>query len=235
MALPKIVTPEFDTTLPSGKKIRYRPFLVKEQKILLMAMESGESLEVIKAILQIIRNCILTKTIDVEDLSSVDVEHLFLQIRKRSVGETLDLMLRHEDQTECDHVQEVHFPIDDIKLIVPEDVNPIVMLSDTMGFKLRQPPMVTALEYQGKSSEMVFKIVAYCIESIFDGDEVVPNEDMQIDDLEAWVEELPAEALEKVYAFIDKTPYHQATIKYTCSKCKKEEEHVIRGASDFFT
>lgn len=240
MALPRIDLPLYELVIPStGKTVQYRPFLVKEEKILLMALEGGIESEIHNATLQIIQNCV--EGVDVEKLPSYDVEWIFLQIRMRSIGETTKLRFRHtqgknRDGDDCDHVQDVDVNLSEVE-VVGEIKPPIIMLTDDIGMKMRYPSMRETLELQVKGvgkMETIMETVVQCIEMIFDGEDMYPAKDTPKEELVTFLENLNAEQFAKLRNFFDNMPKLKKTIKYKCDKCGEVTKYPVEGLSSFF-
>ena len=160
MALPQIVAPEFTTIIPStNKEITFRPYLVKEEKVLFMAQSSGETKDMAAAIATILDQCILTEDVDVNAFSSFDIEYMFLQIRARSVGEVIKLDLRHtpsiiEANTACSYVCPYEINIDDIKVETGDDHSNILNLTDSIGIEMRYPNAIDMIKYDGIEEDL---------------------------------------------------------------------------------
>lgn len=240
MALPRIDLPLYEMTIPStGKTVNYRPFLVKEEKILLMALEGGIEEEIHKATLQIIQNCV--DNVDVDVLPSFDVEWIFLNIRRRSIGETTKLRFRHTEGKnrkgdECDHVQEIVVNLEEVEVI--GDIKPpIIMLTENIGMKMRYPSMketlALELEHKGKL-DRVMGTVVQCIEMIFDGDDMFPAKDSTKEELTQFLENLNAEQFGKLQDFFTNMPKLKKVINYKCDKCGEITKYPVQGLSSFF-
>jgi len=232
MALPNISTPEFKTKVPStGEEITYRPFLVKEEKILLMAMEGGEAQEIQTAIMNILNNCILSN-IEVDKLAIFDVEYLFLQLRGKSVGEVIDLQVTHQEG-ECPHRTALKLNIDDIK-VEGEISDPKVMLNDEIGVMLRFPNLTDmSFASTGDDTETLFKLINRCIEYVFDSQEVY--NDFTETEIDEWINSLNQTQFEKIVDFFQKSPKLQHDITFKCDACGKEETVHLEGLQSFFT
>lgn len=232
MALPSISTPEFQTTIPStGENITYRPFLVKEEKILLMAMEGGDAVEMSNAMLNILKSCILSE-VDVEKLATFDIEYLFLTLRSKSVGEVITLNINHTTETECKHLSEVKVSIDDIK-VEGEISDGKIMLTDSIGIKLRYPKMSDLKDVSTADSETMFKMVRKCIEYIFDKEDVYS--DFTEEELETWIDGLNQTQFGTITKFFENTPKLSHTVEWTCEKCKEKDSIKLEGLQSFFT
>jgi hypothetical protein len=241
MALPKIDLPLYTLELPStGKTVNYRPFLVKEEKILLMALEGGVEDEIHNATLQIIQNCV-SDEIDVEKLPSFDVEYIFVNIRMRSIGETTQLRFRHTKGVNragenCNHVQTVDVDLREVK-VEGEIKPPVIMLTDNVGMKMRYPSMKESLELGklgGSKVEITMQTILKCIEIIFDGEDMYPAKDQSQQELQDFVDGLNSEQFNKLKEFFDNMPKLKKTIKYHCEKCGEITKYPVEGLSSFF-
>lgn len=240
MALPRIDLPLYQLTIPStGKEVQYRPFLVKEEKILLMALEGGIEKEIHNATLQIIQNCV--EGVDVEKLPSYDVEWIFLQIRMRSIGETTKLRFKHtkglnRQGEECDHVQECVVDLNEVE-VVGDVKPPVIMLTDSIGMKMRYPSMREQLDLQLEGNGRIDKVMAtviMCIEMIFDGEEMFPAKESTKQELQAFLENLNAEQFAKMQDFFNNMPVLKKVINYKCDKCGEITKYPVTGLSSFF-
>ena len=199
MALPKLDLPLYTTEIPTtGKTVKFRPFLVKEEKILLMALESGEEENIHNATMQIISNCLeANEEIDVEKLASFDIEWLFLQIRRRSIGESTTLRFRHKNGKnskgeECNAVMSV--PVDLAEVEIHGEIKPpVIKLTDTIGMKMRYPTMKEVMEItseEGGKVQSTLNAILRCIEVIFDGEEMFPAKNASREELEEFLDGL---------------------------------------------
>lgn len=228
MALPSISTPEFKTQIPStGEQIRYRPFLVKEEKILLIAMEGGDQNEITEAVMKILDNCIIGD-VDIKNLATFDIEYLFLKLRGKSVGEVITLQVMHPENEECKHATEVQVNIDtiDVKGTIAEGK---IMLTDDVGVKMKYPSMNTVLD----GTDDTFEVIANCIDFIFDQDNVY-NE-FSDKELMDWIESLNQAQFKKISDFFEGMPKLSTEIEWTCSKCGREDSIKLEGLQSFFT
>ena len=169
MPLPTIVTPSYELTLPSnGKKIKYRPFLVKEEKILILAIESNSMKDISRAIKDVLKNCILTKGVKIDELPTFDIEYLFLNIRSRSIGESIDLIVTCPDDGETKVNKQIY--IDEISIKKDKDHNPDIKLDDTYTMRLKYPSLDQFIDEnfnfdEGKDNS--FDIISSCIDMVF--------------------------------------------------------------------
>lgn len=242
MTLPKIDLPTFEITLPVSKiKLDYRPFLVKEQKILLMASENEELDFLSKNIKQILQNCCLSD-IKIETLPSVDVEYYFLHLRARSVGETVNTRYRCENyikETEsvCGHLMDVTYNILDTKVFFEENFSDTINLTDTIGIKLKVPEFKSVERFTTEDSseiEAVFDIIKSSIEYIFDENNFYYRNEMSDADLDEFIESLNVNQFNKIRQFFKQLPTLKEIIHVKCGKCGFEHEIVIQGLNNFF-
>jgi hypothetical protein len=232
MALPVISTPEFTTIVPSlGKKVKYRPFLVKEEKILLMAMEGRDDEEITNSIQKILSSCILDDSIDVSKLATFDIEYLFLKLRAKSVGEVVKLKVGHQDQEKCSHRTEVEVSIDDIN-VKGEISKGVVMLTDDIGIKMHYPT-ISDLKGLGQDTDSLYKILLRCVDQIFDRDQVYS--DFSEKDLSDWIDNLDQKQFAKLSDHFKNMPKLEHDIKWTCKECGQEETIKLEGLQSFFT
>lgn len=235
MTLPTLVTPEFRAKIPStGEEIKYRPFLVKEEKILLMAMESGELQDLVDATKQILENCILSD-VKIDDLASFDIEYIFLKLRSKSVGEEIELSLKHQENTECDNITNITINVDDIEVTKIDPKSKIIMLNDTLGLKMRYPSINHVMIDADKPNdiESLLHLISLCIECVFEEDTIY--DDFSLDELKDFINNFSTTQLEKITKFIENMPKLRKEISFTCKKCKKKEKIVLEGLMNFFT
>jgi predicted RNA-binding Zn-ribbon protein involved in translation (DUF1610 family) len=239
MALPVISTPTYETTIPStGAKVQFRPFLVKEEKILLLALESGDKKGQYRALKQILKNCI-TSSIDPDSLTVFDVEYLFIQIRGKSLGETLDPVVVCPA---CGTQGKIKIDLADIEVNQKNKVETPykVMLSDSIGITLVYPnmEMVEGIDPDkavgSGDTETVFRIIAKCIDMIFDGEETFDPKTYTEKEIIQFIEGTPTENFKKIVDFISNMPRVEKEVHFRCPKCANERHMVLRGVEDFF-
>jgi hypothetical protein len=229
MSLPKLSVPVYETILPSTEKvIKYRPFLVKEEKVLLTAMEDGSQTSLMDAIKTIIKNCVQGK-IDVDRLPLFDIEYLFLQLRSKSVGEKTEIGLKCTT-TECDGVTDISINMDEIKVTKPEGHNRKIMISDEVGVVMSYPVIKTA----GITEEDGMKIVKDCIEMIFTEEETHERDSFKSKELDEFIDSMDTKQFGKIKEFFDTMPKLQHTINYKCVKCGEDKETTLQGLDSFF-
>ena len=231
MALPSLSSPEFITEIPSTKaKIKFRPFLVREEKILYMALEGGDATEIQNATVKVLNDCILTPDVDVSNLATFDVEHLFLQLRGKSVGENIDIVLRHQD-SDCKETVNVSINLDDIK-VTGEISDGKIMLTDDIGIKMKYPRAGDITKLQ--TSEInIFNSIAYLVDFIYDKDNVY--NDYSIEEIAEWLEQLNQKQFQLITDFMNNMPKLSHTVEWTCNVCGEKETIVLEGLQSFFT
>lgn len=234
MPLPKIVVPQYDLKLPvTGSVIKYRPFLVKEEKILLMAMESQNEKEIINAMKTIIKNCTTLRK-KVEDLPTFEIEYIFLKIRSRSVGEvsTLNITCPDDGETKV----ETEIDLNSIQLAIPEDHDKKVMLTDTIGLIMKYPSLDMFVKdnfsVQNVSTETAFDLTADCIDAVFEGEEV--TEDATKKEKLEFLDNLSNSQFASIQKFFDTMPKLSHKIKVKNPNTDVESEVVIEGLAAFF-
>ena len=173
MTLPKLVTPEFETVIPSSKeKIKFRPFFVKEEKILYMALESGYANDIKNGVIQILDSCILTPGIKVNELASYDIEYIFLKLRSKSVGEVIKISVKHPD-SDCDHETVCEVNLDNVEILFDERHTDKIDLGNGVGIKMKMPSLDKILSLVGDDDvENLFEIVLNDIQLIYDEKDV---------------------------------------------------------------
>jgi hypothetical protein len=236
MALPLLNTPEFETIIPSSKqRIKFRPFLVKEEKILFMALQGGDTREMTNAVQNIIGTCVLSEDFEVANLAMYDIEYLFLKLRGKSVGETIDLRVKHtNDDSECKHVSDVSINIDDINVEFPEDYNNKIQLTESVGIKLKHPGIKHSalLQDSGLDFNTVLQLIGECVDCIYDNDNVYDT--YTSDEIIQFIEGLNQQQFAKVQKFFSDMPKLTHTITWTCPKCGEEDSIVVEGLNSFF-
>ena len=241
MPLPKINTPTFELVLPSnGKKIKYRPFLVREEKILVMAMESDDMKQITSAIIDILNNCILTKTIKIEKLSTFDIEYLFLNVRSKSVGETVEVNVTCPDDGETQVQMEID--IDSIKVQKDKNHTNIVKLDDNLSMKLKYPSMNEFIENNFDASDtsrsevsQSLDMITSCIDMIYNQEESWSSSDSTKKELSEFIEQLNTKQFKDVEKFFTTMPKLTHTVKVKNPNTKVESEVVLEGLASFFS
>jgi hypothetical protein len=240
MPLPKISTPTYELELPSsGKKIRYRPFLVREEKILIMALESEDTKQISSAIVQILSDCIATKTVKVSELSTFDIEYLFLNVRAKSVGETVEVNVTCPDDGETQVQMEIN--IDDIKVQKDPNHSNIVKIDDRLSMKLKYPSLEQFVENNFEVNETdsdvnkSLSMITSCIDMVYDEEESWSAADCTKKELEEFVEQMNTKQFKEIENFFVTMPKLSHTIKVKNPNTKIESDIVLEGLASFFT
>ena len=237
MALPKLNVPVYEAILPSTEKvIKYRPFLVKEEKLLLTAQESGED-AVLPAVKQIIKNCIQGE-IDVDNMPIFDIEYLFLRLRAKSVGEEVTLGLKpwgcpQNDGKLCKFTTEVAINLEEIKCVKDKKHTSKIMLDNKVGIMMKYPDM-SQMSIKGSENEMGMQVVKDCITMIFTEEETHEKDSFTDEDLDEFIDSLNTKQMELIRNFFDTMPTIKHTAKYTCKTCGEEKETTVQGLNSFF-
>ena len=240
MALPKIDAPVYELELPLSKKqIRFRPFLVKEQKNLMMAMEADDSETIERNIKQVLHNCTLTENIDVESLPVTDVEYYFLQLRARSVGEIVEnkyVCTNEVNGEQCGNKMQASFNLLDIEVETNPDIKDIVKLTDTIAIKLKYPEfsIVEKLKKKDSAVEVAFEIIMDSIEYIFDGEQYYYANETPKEELMQFLESLNQDQFSKLEEFFNNLPKLNKKLEIKCSKCGFDHTIAMEGLESFF-
>jgi hypothetical protein len=240
MPLPKINTPTYELVLPStGKKIKYRPFLVREEKILIMAMESEDMTEITNAIVQILSDCILTKDVKVESLATFDIEYLFLNVRAKSVGETVDVNITCPDDGETQ--VETSINIDSIKVQKTRGHKNIIKLDDELSMKLRYPSLEQFVENNFETAEGVSEVgqslsmITSCVDMIYNAEESWEASDYSKKELDEFIGQLNTKQFKQIEKFFTTMPKLSHKIAVKNPNTGVESEVVLEGLASFFS
>ena len=239
MPLPKISTPIYELELPStGKTIKYRPFLVKEEKVLVIALESEDTKQITNAIKAVLKSCILTKGIKVEDLPTFDIEYLFLNIRGKSVGEELDVTLICPDDEKT--LVPVVINLDDIEIQKSEEHTNKVQLDDNLMMELRYPSLDQFIKSNfdfsdsGNQMDQSFALIASCIDKIYNEEEVWATADCTKKEVNEFLESMNSSQFKEIEKFFDTMPKLKHEIKVTNPNTGVESDVVLEGLASFF-
>ena len=239
MPLPKINTPTYQLTLPSNnKKIKYRPFLVREEKILILALESGDAKQISSSIVDIMADCIETKGVDITKLPSFDIEYLFLNIRAKSVGETVEVVITCPDdkKTTVDTI----INIDDIKIKKTPGHKNIIKLDDKYSMKLKYPSMQQFIDAnfdtdeEGSQVAQSINMLSTCIDMIYDDEESWDAADSSPDELNSFIEQLNTKQFKEVESFFETMPKLEHIVEVTNPKTGKTSKVKLEGLASFF-
>ena len=235
MALPKLQTPTYELNLPSSNAVvKFRPFLVKEEKILMMAQEAGDTNSMMNGVKQIIENCIISPSdMKMDTMPMFDLEFIFLKLRSKSVGENVKVGLGCD---ECDATTQVDINLDEVKVDKPKDHDPKIMLNDQIGITMKYPKVET-MEGLGEIGgiEEGFSVIKRCVETIFTTDgEVHELRDATEKESDEFFESLTSDQFQKVRDFFDSMPKLSHEVKFKCTGCKKENKRTLEGMASFF-
>jgi hypothetical protein len=234
MPLPKIQYPAFTIEIPSTKKKEmFRPFLVKEEKILLIAKLSGQESDVLLSIKQVVNNCALDENFDVDKLTIFDLEYCFINIRSTSVSNVVTLSYRDFEDNKS---YEFEVNLNDIKIKWPEKIENKIKISDTSGFTMKYPQasLYEDKEFLESGDESFFKLIVRCIDVIYDGDDVYPAANFTLQEIEEYLENLDVKSFESARNFLMYQPKLQYIINYKNS-LGNDRTIELNSLTDFFT
>jgi hypothetical protein len=240
MPLPKINTPTYELVLPSnGKKIKYRPFLVREEKILIMAMESEDMKQITDAIVQILSDCIITKDVKVESLATFDIEYLFLNVRAKSVGESVEVNITCPDDGETQ--VEMSIDIDSIKVQKNKEHKNIIQLDENLSMKLKYPSLEQFVENNFETAQANSEVgqslamITSCVEMIYNAEESWEASDYSKKELDEFIEQLNTKQFHQIEKFFTTMPKLSHTINVKNPNTGVESEVVLEGLASFFS
>ena len=238
MALPKIDAPVYELDLPLSKKhIRFRPFLVKEQRNLMMALESDDKGNIEKNVRQVLHNCTLTEGIEIDDLPILDVEYYFLQLRARSVGEVVENKYKCEnlvDEKPCGNLMESNLNLLDIKVNMPENQSDVIQLNNKLSIKLKYPEFSILSADISSATDLAFSMIVNSIEYIFDGEQYYYAKESSPEELTEFVESLNQQQFSKIEDFFSNLPTLNKNIQMDCKKCGFHHTIEVEGLESFF-
>ena len=237
MPLPKITAPTYELVLPSsGRKVRYRPFLVKEEKLLIIAMESEDAKQIAEAVKNVLKNCILTRGIKVEKLATFDIEYLFLNIRGKSVGEDVEVMITCPDDGETQVPALIN--LDDIKVVTSDEHTTDIKVDDTLSIRMKYPSMDEFIKNNFDVTDMdiddTFKLIASCIEQVYSEEESWSASDCTNKELVEFIDQLGSKQFKEIEKFFETMPKLTHTLKVVNPKTKVENEILLEGLQSFF-
>ena len=237
--IPKLVRPEYSTTVPStGKKIKYHPFTVREEKVLMLAAEGEDQDEITNAVVNCLTNCISSPSdIDIKSLALFDIEYLFLNIRGKSVGEAVDLIITCPDDGETTVPVKIY--IDEIGVVKQEDHSPDIDLDGKLTLRMKYPSLDQFVSSnfsfdEREDLDKSFEIIGSCIDVIFNADDAWSTSDVTKKELMTWMDGLNSAQFKKIEEFFTSMPKLSHTIKVTNPNTKVESEIVLDGLQSFF-
>ena len=236
MALPQVVLPTYELEIPSnGKKIKYRPFVVKEEKLLLLALETNDEKAIEDAVKTLLKGCIQSR-VKIEDLALFDLEYIFLQIRAVSVGEIVEMKVTCKDDNKT-QVQ-YNMNLSEVRVIKPEGHDPKIMLSDNLGVIMKYPSwgefITGSIMGQAPTTDGIVDIIASCIDQIFDEEDVYDKSTTSKKEFIQFVEGLTNSQFEKIQKFFESTPKLEHTFTVNNPNTGEPSEFTITGLSNFF-
>ncbi len=240
MPLPKIATPTYELELPSsGELIVYRPFLVKEEKLLVLAMESEDTKSITRAIKEVLKSCIKTKGIKVEKLPTFDIEYLFLNIRGKSVGEEVEVQVTCPDDEVT--TVDVTIPIDEILVQKDKEHNDTIPLDDTLSMKMKYPSLDQFIQAnfdvnasKGSQLDQSFDLIASCIDTIYSEEEAWTTSECSKKELSDFLEQLNSSQFQSIEKFFETMPKLSYEIEVTNPKTKKKNTVTLEGLASFY-
>jgi hypothetical protein len=243
MALPKLDVPTYEVNLIStGKPIRFRPFLVKEQKLFLMASESEDSKEIINVIRQVLKNCVIDE-IDIDGLPTFDLEYLFMNLRARSVEEVVELKYKcnnkvkdeNNEEKTCGGIVDFKLNILQIEPTKNPDHKNKIQITENLGICLKYPTFEMIQKYENMDENQVMtNILIDCIDYVYDKEQIYYAKDSSRKELEDFVDSMQQKDLEKFKIFFDTMPEIKKDVHFSCGKCGHEEDITIKGMQNFF-
>ena len=239
MALPKLNVPVYEAVLPSTEKvIKYRPFLVKEEKILLTALEADETKALSAAVKQIVNNCVQGE-LNVDDLPTFDIEYLFLRLRAKSVGEKVTVGLRpwgcpNNEGKLCENSTQVEINLEEVKVDKSKASSSKIMLDDKIGIKMKYPD-INAINLTGTTTEAAgMDIIRGCVDMVFTEEETHERDSFTDKELDEFIDSLNSQQFKLIRDFFDNIPVLKHTVKYKCETCGEKKETILQGLNSFF-
>jgi hypothetical protein len=237
MPLPKISTPTYELVLPSsGKKIKYRPFLVREEKVLIVAMESEDETQIATAVKDVIKNCIITRGVKVDDFATFDIEYVFLNIRGKSVGEDVEVLVTCPDDGET-QVPTV-ISLDDIKVHTDKNHKKDIVLDDELTLRMKYPSMGEFVKTNFSGEEITvegtFDLIASCVEQVFNEEESWSASDCTKKEMSEFLEQLSSKQFKEIEKFFETMPKLSHTVKVKNPNTGVDNEILLEGLNAFF-
>ena len=240
MPLPTVATPTYELKLPSSnKKIKYRPFLVKEEKVLIIALESKSQTEITNAVKDVLKQCILTKDVNVDSLPTFDIEYIFLNIRAKSIGEAIKVLVTCPDDGETEVPVTIY--VDEIKVVKSKEHKTDIVLDDNMTLRMKYPSINQFIETNFDTNEdpkesvnKTFKIISECIDQIYTQEDAWDAKDYTPEERVEFIEQLNSKQYKEVEKFFSTMPKLSHKIEITNPNTKKKSTVVLEGLADFF-
>lgn len=236
MALPLMQTPVYELVIPSTQKaVKYRPFLVKEEKALLLAQQSEDSKVMLETLKKVISNCV--SGVDAEKLALFDLEYIFLQLRARSVGELSELTYACLECNDPKAKVNIKLDISTINVEFNDKHTATIDLFDSVGVKMKYPSLDILVKLGNINDEDIdsaLKVIAQCIEFLYDGDKIYPSSEQSEEELIEFLEKLTRYQLEKIKNFFTTMPRLRKKVEFDCPVCKFHHQYTIEGIENFF-
>ena len=240
MPLPTIATPTYELILPStGKKLKYRPFLVKEEKLLILALESKSQVEITNSVKDVLKKCVITRVVKIDDLPTFDIEYLFLNIRAKSIGEDINLVVTCPDDRETEVNVTVY--VDEIEVVKSKDHTPDIKLDGDMTLRMKYPSLSQFIENNFDTDDetkttvdKTFQLIADCMDTVYTKEEAWESKDYSPDERLEFIEQLNSKQFKEVERFFATMPKLSHTIEVTNPNTKKKSSIVLEGLADFF-
>ena len=240
MPLPTIATPTYELTLPStGKKVKYRPFLVKEEKLLILALDSKDQMEITNSVKDVLKKCVLTRGVKIDDLPTFDIEYLFLNIRAKSVGEDINLVVTCPDDKKTEVPVTIY--VDEIEVIKAKEHKKDITLDKDMTLRMKYPSLNQFIENNFDVEDnpqttvsKTFQLVADCMETVFTKEDAWDSNDYSPEERMQFIEQLSSKQFKEVEKFFATMPKLSHTIEVTNPNTKKKSSIVLEGLADFF-
>ena len=240
MPLPTITTPTYELKMPStGKKIKYRPFLVKEEKILIIALESRNQIEITNSVKDVLKKCILTRGVKVDDLPTFDIEYIFLNIRAKSIGEDIRLTVTCPDDSQTEVPVTIY--VDEIQVTKPKDHTTDIVIDDKMTMRMKYPSLNQFIENNfsmDDESETVvdktFRVVADCMDTVYTEEDAWEAKDYSMKERVEFIEQLNSKQYKKVEKFFASMPKLSHTVEVINPNTKEKNSIVLEGLANFF-
>ena len=237
MPLPKVSTPTYELVLPSsGKKIKYRPFLVREEKVLIIAMESEDEKQIATAVKDVIKDCIVTRGVKVDDLATFDIEYLFLNIRGKSVGEDVEVLVTCPDDGETQVPTVIN--LDDIKVQMGKDHSKDIVLDADLTLRMKYPSMTEFVKNNFSGEEITvegtFDLISSCIEQVFNEEESWSASDCTKKEMNEFLEQLSSKQFKEIEKFFETMPKLSHTVKVKNPNTGVDNEILLEGLNAFF-
>ena len=240
MPLPTIATPTYELILPStGKKLKYRPFLVKEEKLLILALESKDQFEITNSVKDVLKECVITKGIEIDDLPTFDIEYIFLNIRAKSIGEDINVIVKCPDDRKTE--VPVTIFVDEIKVVKSKEHKKDISLDKDMTLRMKYPSLNQFIENnfdmndRSKTTvDKTFQLVADCMDTVFTKEDAWDSNDYSPEERMQFIEQLSSRQFKEVEKFFATMPKLSHTIEVTNPNTKKKSKIVLEGLADFF-